>query len=85
MESVQIDIDPEKEEMVPRPEAPPHMVEETKGVLDNAQPLFDQYKSRETPDIVSALMDGSDDSGTDEDAVDFGQFVPKAGEEADSE
>ncbi len=37
MESVHINIDPEKEEMVPRPDAPPEMVEETKQVLDNAQ------------------------------------------------
>ncbi|MDT3436406.1 type II/IV secretion system ATPase subunit [Haloarcula sp. 1CSR25-25] len=84
MESVKIDIDPEKEEMVPRPDAPSEMVEETKQVLDNAQPLFNTYKSRETPDIVSALMDGSEES-SDEDSIDFGQFVPKAGAEADSE
>ncbi len=84
MESVKIDIDPEKEEMVPRPDAPPEMVEETKQVLDNAQPLFNTYKSRETPDIVSALMDDSEESA-DEDSIDFGQFVPKAGAEADSE
>jgi len=84
MESVKIDIDPEKEEMVPRPDAPPEMVEETKQVLDNAQPLFNTYKSRETPDIVSALMDDSEENA-DEDSIDFGQFVPKAGAEADSE
>ncbi|MEF8828691.1 MAG: type II/IV secretion system ATPase subunit, partial [Haloarcula sp.] len=84
MESVKIDIDPAKEEMVPRPDAPPEMVEETKQVLDNAQPLFNTYKSRETPDIVSALMDDSE-GNADEDSIDFGQFVPKAGAEADSE
>jgi flagellar protein FlaI len=60
------------------------MVEETKQVLDNAQPLFTTYKSRETPDIVSALMEEADESA-DEDSIDFGQFVPKAGAEADSE
>ncbi|MFC6864520.1 type II/IV secretion system ATPase subunit [Halomicroarcula sp. GCM10025817] len=82
MESVKIDIDPAKEEMVPRPEAPAEMVEETKAVLDDASSLFDSYRSRDTPDIVSALMDGEMDqeSGT-EDAVGFGEFVPKAGEE----
>ncbi|MFC7075787.1 type II/IV secretion system ATPase subunit [Haloarcula halophila] len=86
MESVQIDIDPEKEEMVPRPEAPEEMLEESKDILDNAQPLFDQFMSRETPDIVSALMDGDtlqEDEEEEEDEVDFGQFVPKAGAEAD--
>jgi len=87
MESVKIDIDPEKEEMVPRPDAPPEMVEETKKVLDNAGPLFKQFKSGDTPDIVSALMDGDaiEETDTEDDEpTEFGQFVPKAGKEADS-
>jgi len=86
MESVKIDIDPEKEEMVPRPDAPPEMVEETKQVLDNAGPLFSTFKSGDTPDIVSALMDGNalEEPDTEEDVTEFGQFVPKAGKEADS-
>ena len=87
MESVKINIDPEKEEMVPRPEAPPEMVQETKQVLDNAGPLFTQFKSGDDPDIVSALMDGDalEDTDTeDDDVTEFGQFVPKAGKEADS-
>jgi len=88
MESVKIDIDPAKEEMVPRPEAPPEMVEETKAVLDNAGPLFKKFKSGDTPDIVSALMDGNaledDDTEADDEPTEFGQFVPKAGKEADS-
>jgi len=86
MESVKIDIDPEKEEMVPRPDAPPEMVEETKQVLDNAGPLFRKFKSGDTPDIVSALMDGNalEDTDTGDDVTEFGQFVPKAGKEADS-
>ncbi|MDS0259184.1 type II/IV secretion system ATPase subunit [Haloarcula sp. S1CR25-12] len=89
MESVKIDIDPDKEEMVPRPDAPPEMVEETKQVLDNAGPLFTKFKSGDTPDIVSALMDGNaleeNDGDTDDDEpTEFGQFVPKAGKEADS-
>ncbi|QIO23548.1 type II/IV secretion system ATPase subunit [Haloarcula sp. JP-L23] len=87
MESVKIDIDPEKEEMVPRPDAPPEMVEETKDVLDNAGPLFDQFTSGDTTDIVSALMDGdalAEAENEEEETVGFGQFVPKAGKEADS-
>jgi flagellar protein FlaI len=86
MESVKIDIDPEKEEMVPRPDAPPEMVEETKQVLDNAGPLFSKFKSGDDPDIVSALMDGNalEDGDSDDGATEFGQFVPKAGKEADS-
>jgi len=86
MESVKIDIDPDKEEMVPRPEAPPEMVEETKQVLDNAGPLFTKFKSGDTPDIVSALMDGNalEETDSEDDVTEFGQFVPKAGKEADS-
>ncbi|WP_254271721.1 type II/IV secretion system ATPase subunit [Haloarcula marina] len=86
MESVKINIDPEKEEMVPRPDAPPEMVEETKAVLDNAGRLFERFTSGDTSDIVSALMDGDmvAESGDDDDDVGFGQFVPKAGKEADS-
>jgi flagellar protein FlaI len=86
MESVKINIDPEKEEMVPRPDAPPEMVDETKEVLDNAGPLFKQFKSGDDPDIVSALMEGEavEESDSDDGPTEFGQFVPKAGKEADS-
>jgi flagellar protein FlaI len=75
--------------MVPRPDAPPEMVEETKQVLDNAGPLFKQFKSGDNPDIVSALMEGdavdeTDSEPEDDEPTEFGQFVPKAGKEADS-
>ncbi|WP_247008605.1 type II/IV secretion system ATPase subunit [Halorientalis litorea] len=92
MESVMIDIDPEKEEMVPRPSASEEMLEETNEILENAQPMFDQYKSMETPEIVKALggietqeniEPVQQDDDEDEDAeIDFGQFVTKAGTEA---
>ncbi|WP_225334680.1 type II/IV secretion system ATPase subunit [Halomicrobium urmianum] len=90
MESVSIDIDQEKEEMVPRPDAPDEMLSEAGDILDNAGPLFNRYLEMETPDIVSALTgieDDGDDGGAadDGDGIDFGQFVPKAGKEADSE
>jgi flagellar protein FlaI len=57
MESVKIDIDPEKEEMVPRPDPPEEMLAEATDVLDTATPLFQQYRGREQTDIVSALTD----------------------------
>jgi len=84
MESVKIDIDQAKEEMVPRPNAPAELVAETKEVIDNAGPLFTQFKSGDTPDIVSALIDGDTLDAADDDGTEFGQFVPKAGKEADS-
>ncbi|MFB6085125.1 MAG: type II/IV secretion system ATPase subunit [Halorientalis sp.] len=91
MESVKIDIDPGKEEMVPRPEAGEEITEETEEILDNAEPLFDRYKSMETPEIVKALSGIEteedivpDEEEEDDDAeIDFGQFVTKAGAEAE--
>ncbi|MFB6073528.1 MAG: type II/IV secretion system ATPase subunit [Haloarculaceae archaeon] len=83
MESVSIEIDPEKEEMVPRPDAPEEMLAETGEILDNAGPLFDQFRRMETPDIVSALTGVEDGEEQENGDFDFGQFVPKAGKEAD--
>jgi len=90
MESVEIDIDPEKEEMVPRPDPGEEMLEETGDILDNAGPLFDSIREKETSDIVSALtgMEAEDDiapvpAESDEESFDFSEFVPAAGAEAD--
>jgi len=89
MESVQIDIDPEKEEMVPRPDPPDEMLAEANEVLENAQPLFKQFREGETSDIVSALMGMEEQSDItpveeeEEDDFDFSEFVPAAGAEAD--
>jgi len=86
MESVQIEVDPAKEEMVPRPDPSPELLGEAREVLDNAGPLFDRYEDREQTDIVSALthIESEEDSDTDE-GFDFGQFVPKAGSEDTTE
>ncbi|WP_136687018.1 type II/IV secretion system ATPase subunit [Halorhabdus amylolytica] len=86
MESVQIEVDPAKEEMVPRPDPSPELLEQAEEVLDNAGPLFDRYEDREQTDIVSALthLESEGDSGDDE-GFDFGQFVPKAGTEDTTE
>jgi flagellar protein FlaI len=83
MESVKIDVDPQKEALVPRPDPGEELLDETREILDSAAPLLDQYSGTETTDIASALT-GLDEGG-DEDDVDFGQFVPKAGAEADWE
>jgi len=90
MESVKIDIDPKKEEMVPRPDPPEEMLEETGEILENAQPLFESYKNMETPEIVKALsgVEAQEDVEAEPDEesdakIDFGQFVTKAGAEAE--
>ncbi len=79
MESVKINIDPEKEELVPRPEAPDEVIDQTEGVLERAELLFEQYRQVDTGDLISALegMEETEDVKTDEEAIDFGQFVPK--------
>jgi flagellar protein FlaI len=89
MESVEIDIDPDKEEMVPRPDPGEEMLAETGDILDNAGPLFDSIRESETSDIVSALtgMEADDDiealESGEEESFDFSEFVPAAGAEAD--
>jgi len=89
MESVKIDIDPEKEEMVPRPDPPDEMRAEANEVLENAEPLFKQFREGETSDIVSALMGMEEQANItpvedeEEDDFDFSEFVPAAGAEAD--
>jgi flagellar protein FlaI len=85
MESVKIDIDQQKEELVPRPDPPSEMLTETERVLERGEPVLDQYRQVDTTDLASAL-EGLDDSGvdeTDEGGLDFGQFVPKVDEGAE--
>ncbi|QSG06541.1 type II/IV secretion system ATPase subunit [Halapricum desulfuricans] len=89
MESVQIEVDAEKEELVPRPDPGDETLEEAEEILDNADPLFRQLRSAETSDIVKALtgVETQEDITVDEttEKADFGQFVPKAGAEASEE
>jgi flagellar protein FlaI len=85
MESVKIDIDQQKEELVPRPDPPSEMLTETERVLERGKPVLDQYRQVDTTDLASAL-EGLDDSGvdeTDDSRVDFGQFVPEVEEGAE--
>ncbi|MEF8936867.1 MAG: secretion system protein, partial [Halovenus sp.] len=90
MESVKIDVDPAKEELVPRPEATGEMLTETNEILSKAEPLLERYRNMETGDLIEALEGRNDtDRGqsemSDDDEIDFGQFVPKAGSEAEEE
>ncbi|MFB6139760.1 MAG: secretion system protein, partial [Halosimplex sp.] len=92
MESVKIDIDPDKEEMVPRPDPPAEMLGEADDILENAEPLFQRFREKETSDIVSALTGVEEQTDItpvesqaeeDDDDIDFSEFVPAAGAEAD--
>ena len=55
--------------------------------MTQAEPLFKKYRNMDTANLISALdeIDESEELETEEDAIDFGQFVPKAGTEADEE
>jgi len=57
MESVMIDIDPDKEAMVPRPSASDEMLREVNAVLEDAERLLERYRG-ETPDqdVADALV-----------------------------
>jgi len=57
MESVEIDIDPEKEAMVPRPEASEEMLEKTEGILEEAEPLLEEYRSGDVAEGVAEALD----------------------------
>ena len=85
MESVQIDIDPKKEEMVPRPDPGEEMLEETGEILENAEGMLDEYRGMTDSNLMSALDVGTDgdveaaaDGGDD---VDFGGFSFEEGGE----
>ncbi|MFB6123759.1 MAG: ATPase, T2SS/T4P/T4SS family [Haloferacaceae archaeon] len=56
MESVLIDIDPEKEEMVPRPDPTEEILEECEEVLERAEAeVLDDFRGEELQTVESAL------------------------------
>ncbi|KAB1188766.1 MULTISPECIES: type II/IV secretion system ATPase subunit [Haloferax] len=56
MESVLIDIDPESEAMVPRPDPPEHVRELAKEILRRAEEeLFPDYRDRDVGEVAEAL------------------------------
>jgi flagellar protein FlaI len=72
MESVSIDIDPEKEEMVPRPDPTLEILAEAEEVLSNGTSMLREYRGEEvtTDEFADAL------AGVDDEAA-FGGFRPK--------
>ncbi|KAB1196613.1 MULTISPECIES: ATPase, T2SS/T4P/T4SS family [Haloferax] len=56
MESVHINIDPESEAMVPRPDPPEHVRELAKEILRRAEEeLFPDYRDKEVGDVADAI------------------------------
>jgi flagellar protein FlaI len=90
MESVKIDVDAEKEELVPRPDPGDELLAETADILTKAEPLLDQYSDVKASDLIAALegteaAEPIEADTEDDDEFDFGQFVPKAGTEDEEE
>ena len=87
MESVLIDVDEEKEEMVPRPDPDEEVQSSARSVLDTAEDtIFDQYRGEDAPDISDTLdFEPADDdvevrAGNDIDDADGGPTA-EAGDE----
>ncbi|MFC7324018.1 ATPase, T2SS/T4P/T4SS family [Halorubrum rutilum] len=57
MESVLINVDRDKEEMVPRPEPDEAGRAEVEGILDEAEDLFAEYRGRMPDSVADALLD----------------------------
>ncbi|WP_247731685.1 ATPase, T2SS/T4P/T4SS family [Halovivax limisalsi] len=88
MESVHIDVDPSKEELVPRPDASSETLNLSMDLLERAEEsLFDEYRGKVPSGLASALDDveaddGAIDSGVEE-AFDFEETaVPQSSETA---
>jgi flagellar protein FlaI len=81
MESVSIDIDPKKEEMVPRPDPPEERQEEAEQVLADGEGLLAEYLDSDSA-MVDALASGGQGAAADGgDVFDFGGFSFEGGDE----
>ncbi len=80
MESVEIDVDPEKEALVPRPNPDEAMIGETREVMEKAEEtLFPGYRDSLPEDVTEVLVDVLPDSLTDAGSGSVGlDFEPSA-------
>ncbi|MFW5958741.1 MAG: type II/IV secretion system ATPase subunit [Natronomonas sp.] len=86
MESVEIDIDPEMEAMVPRPSPGEEELREVRAKLDDAKDLLDRYRGESSDDDLMDLLDieeepdievgTSDQPGSFETTADGGEGSP---------
>jgi flagellar protein FlaI len=62
MESVHINVDPKKEEMVPRPDPPEEVLELCREILARAEEeLFPDYRGRDADEVADALRHIADE------------------------
>jgi flagellar protein FlaI len=73
--------------LVPRPDPSEELHTVTEEILENAEPLLDRYRDIGPSNVASALagMATEPEEAGEKEEIDFGQFVPKAGTEADEE
>ncbi|WP_254808593.1 ATPase, T2SS/T4P/T4SS family [Natronosalvus amylolyticus] len=75
MESVLIDVDPEKEELVPRPDSTSETYNLSMDILERAEEsLFDEYRGQSTPGLSSALGDVESAEPIEVDRADVDDF-----------
>ncbi|MFC6769425.1 type II/IV secretion system ATPase subunit, partial [Natrinema soli] len=75
MESVLIDVDPEKEELVPRPDASSETYNLSMDLLERAEEsLFEEYRGKIPSGLASALGDVEEESTIDVDRADSEEF-----------
>ncbi|MFA9415495.1 ATPase, T2SS/T4P/T4SS family [Natrinema sp. HArc-T2] len=75
MESVLIDVDQEKEELVPRPEATNETYNLSMDILERAEEsLFEEYRGQVPSGLASALGDVEEESSIDVDRADIDEF-----------
>jgi flagellar protein FlaI len=90
MESVLIDIDPEQEAMVPRPEPEAEEAEQAREILERAEEeLFPEYRNRAVGEVATALADVSmaadiEASPDEEGDVELPESTDTAGDDAAS-
>jgi len=75
MESVEIDIDPEKEAMVPRPDPGDEMLVEAESTLDQMDGILEEYRGERADGVADALLDGL----TADDGFDFNDIAGALG------
>ena len=75
MESVLIDVDPEKEELVPRPEATSETYNLSMDLLERAEEsLFEQYRGNVPSGLASALGEVDQENTIEVDSADADEF-----------
>jgi len=76
MESVLIDVDPETEALVPRPEPGDEQLAVAREILETGEELFEEYRDRDAASISEALEGMLDAPTADEQDPDDGETAP---------